>query len=286
MNRELIEKDDASATRDRRPVWIIFMSAESTKASGSKDALRPRYSRERFLLESFEPESGRDKFDIIEKRLVRIELDGFVWIKRGSAVAYHGDVTFRRERVLKAEGIALKAGPIRSALKREIAPLARAEGKGLLYISDEGAHSQVVRLEGGTVYLVSSHLLAFEPTLEHEVLMVGGVGVLAGGIFVVKLSGNGLVAFTLKGAPLTMRVTPDDPISTDPTATIAWTGSLWPELKTDLEIRTLLAHGGGEAIQMLFRGDGLVIVHARSRSEAIRSSIVKRVTSKIGKLFG
>lgn len=261
------------------------MSAESAKGPNA-DALPPRYSRERFLIDSLEPESGRDRFDIIEKRLVRIELDGSVWIKRGSSVAYHGDVKFHRERVLQTEGIAVKSGPLRSALKREIAPLARAEGKGCLYISDEGAHSQVVRLEGGTIYIVSSHLLAFEPTLKHEVLMVGGVGVLAGGIFVIKLSGNGLMAFSLKGCPLSMRVAPDDPISTDPTATIAWTGSLWPELKTDVELRTLLAHGGGEAIQMLFRGEGLVIVHARSRTEASRASLMKRVTSKFGKLFG
>src|SRR6185295_1613701 len=131
------------------------------------------------------------------------------------------------------------------------------------------------------VYIVSSHLLAFEPGLTHEVLLAGGVGVLAGGIFAIKLSGNGLVAISVKGVPMTMKVTPDDPISTDPTATIAWTGTLWPELKTDVEMRTLLAHGGGEAIQMLFRGEGFVIVHARTRSEAQRTSVVKRVTSKV-----
>lgn len=244
------------------------------------------YSRERFMADSLEPETGKDRFDIVEKRLVRIEVDGFVWIRRGTAIAYHGDLKFRRETVLQAEGVQMKAGPVRSALKREVVPLAKAEGKGCLYVSNDGAHNQVVRLEGGTVYIVSSNLLAFEPTLEHEVLMVGGVGVLAGGIFVIKMSGNGLVAFSVKGDPLMMRVTPDDPVSTDPTAVIAWTGSLWPELKTDIEMRSLLAHGGGEAVQMLFRGDGYVIVHARSRMEAMRSSLIKSVTSKIKKLVG
>jgi uncharacterized protein (AIM24 family) len=262
------------------------MSSETKKETQKKDVKPQLYSRERFLVDSLEPETGKDKFDIVENRLVRIELDGFVWIKRGTVVAYHGDLKFRRENVLQSETVQTKAGPVRSALKREIVPLAKAEGKGCLYISDDGAHSQVVRLEGGTVYIVSTNLLAFEPTLDHEVRLAGGVGVLAGGIFVVKLSGNGLVAFSLKGDPLTMRVTPDDPISTDPTATVAWTGSLWPELKTDLDVRSLLAHGGGEAIQMLFRGEGYVIVHARSRLEAMRSGLVKSATSKIKKLVG
>ncbi len=262
------------------------MSSEPTKETVETNAKPQLYSRERFMVDSLEPETGRDRFDIVEKRLVRIEVDGFAWIKRGTVIAYHGDVKFRREKVLQSETVQTKSGPVRSALKREIVPLAKAEGKGCLYVSDDGAHSQVVRLEGGTVYIASSNLLAFEPTLEHEVRMVGGVGVLAGGIFMIKMSGNGLVAFSVKGDPLTMRVTPDDPVSTDPTATIAWTGSLWPELKTDIEMRSLLAHGGGEAIQMLFRGDGYVIVHARSRMEAMRSSLIKNVTSKIKKLVG
>lgn len=261
------------------------MKSEPIQVPAEKDVPQV-YSRERFLSDSLEPETGKDRFDIVEKRMVRIEVDGFVWIKRGTAIAYHGDLKFRRERVLQAETIQTKKGPVRSALKREIVPLVKAEGKGCLYVSNDGAHNQVVRLEGGTVYIVSSNLLAFEHTLEHEVLMVGGVGVLAGGIFVIKMSGTGLVAFSIKGDPLTMRVTPDDPVSTDPTAVIAWTGSLWPKLKTDVEMRTLLAHGGGEIIQMLFRGDGYVIVHARSRMEAMRSSLIKSVTSKVKKLIG
>jgi uncharacterized protein (AIM24 family) len=142
-----------------------------------------------------------------------------------------------------------------------------------------------MRLEGRTVYVVSTRLLAFESTLEHEVLMVGGVGVLAGGIFVIKISGNGLVAFGVSGDPMAMRVTPDDPVSTDPTATVAWTEPLWPELKTDLEVRSLVGHGGGEPIQMLFRGDGYVIVHAKSQLEAMRAGLVKSVTSKVKRLF-
>ena len=258
------------------------MSSEPIGQLAKED--RP-FSRESFLVDTLEPESGLDRFDIVSKRLVRIEVEDFVWIKRGTVIAYHGDLKFRRERVLKAEGIHAKSGPVRTALKREIVPLAKAEGKGCVYISDNGAHNQVVRLEGGTVYIASANLLAFEPTLQHEVRMVGGAGVLAGGIFMIKLSGNGLVAIAVKGDPLTMRVTPEDPVSTDPTAVIAWSGSLWPKLKTDAEVRTLLAHGGGESIQMLFEGDGYVIVHARSRLEALRASLIKRVTSKLRKLL-
>jgi uncharacterized protein (AIM24 family) len=265
---------------------MIVMTSEPKKEIAEKDAKPARYSKEKFLADSREFATGENKFEVVEKRLVRIYVDDFVWIKRGTVIAYHGDLKFRRENVFQSKGVGAQSGSVQGAVKREIVPLAKAEGKGTLYISDDGGHTHVVRLEGDSVYVVSSNLLAFDPKLNHEVLMVGGVGVLAGGIFVIKISGHGEGALSVKGDPLTLRVTPDDPISTDPTATVAWTGSLWPELKTDVEMLTLVAHGGGESIQMLFRGEGLVIVHARSRLEAMRSGVINRVTSKGKKLLG
>ena len=261
------------------------MISEPMKGTSTEAAQPPLYTRERFLVESLEPETGRDRFDIVEQRMVRIEVDGFVWIKRGSLIAYHGDLKFRRERVVQTEGVKVKSGPFRSAAFREIVPISKAEGKGILYVSDNGKHNQVVRLEGGSVYVKAENLLAFEPSVSHEVRMVGGVGVLAGGVFMVKLTGSGLVAIGIKGDPLTLRVTPDNPVCTDPTSIIAWSADLWPHLKTDIEMRSLIAHGGGEAIQMLFSGEGYVVVHAKSESEALRRSLLKRLKSMIKRLF-
>jgi uncharacterized protein (AIM24 family) len=261
------------------------MTSEPMRGTSTEVAKPALYTRERFLVESLEPEKGRDRFDIVEKRIVRIEVDGFVWIKRGSLIAYRGDLKFRRERVVQTEDVKVKSGPARSAAFREIAPISKAEGKGVIYVSDNGKHNQVVRLEGGSVYVTAENLLAFEPSLSHEVRMVGGVGILAGGVFMVKLTGSGLVAIGVKGDPLTLRVTPDNPVCTDPTSIIAWSADLWPKLKTDLEIRSLLAHGGGEPIQMLFSGEGYVVVHAKSELEARRGSLLKRLKSVIKRVF-
>ena len=244
-----------------------------------------RYSTERFLADTSEPRIGNERFEVVEKRLVRVDVDGSLLIKRGTVIAYHGDLKFTLEKVVQPERFQLRSGAIRSAFKREAVPLSQARGKGRLYLSDNSKFNQVLRLDGESVYIASSNLLAFEPSLEHEVLTVGGVGLLAGGILMVKLSGHGLVAFSVKGEPLTMRVTPSDPVSTDPTATIAWFGTLWPELKTDLELCSLVGHGGGQPVQMLFRGDGHVVVNARSRMDAIRTNLLKTLTSKLTGLF-
>ena len=69
-----------------------------------------------------------------------------------------------------------------------------------------------------------------------------------------------MVAITSHYDPLTLRVTPDRPVKTDPNATVAWSGSLSPEFRTDVSLRTFLGRGSGESIQMEFRGEGFVVV--------------------------
>jgi uncharacterized protein (AIM24 family) len=55
-------------------------------------------------------------------------------------------------------------------------------------------------------------------------------------------------------------VTPGEPVYTDPNATVAWSGNLQPQLKMDASLRSLMGRGGGETYQMVFQGDGFVVV--------------------------
>jgi uncharacterized protein (AIM24 family) len=253
--------------------------APSAPVTSSPDSLAT------FFADTLGRTRGGSAFEVVDHRLVRIEVDDFVWIKRGTVIAYQGRLRFRLEDVFQPEAIRREGGPIRSAFKREAVALARAEGRGCVYVSDDGKYNRVFRLTREPLFVASTCLLAFEPSLAHNVHLAGGVGVLAGGLFIVELSGTGFVAIAIKGDPLTLRVTPGHPVATDPTATVAWTRGLWPRLKTDLEIRSLVAHGGGEPIQMLFEGDGYVVVNAKSRFDAVRGSLVKRIGSSITKAF-
>jgi uncharacterized protein (AIM24 family) len=83
---------------------------------------------------------------------------------------------------------------------------------------------------------------------------------LAGGLFNVRLEGTGLIAITTHYDPLTLKVTTDRPVITDPNATVAWSGNLQPEFKTDISLKTFFGRGSGESFQMSFRGDGFVVV--------------------------
>lgn len=85
-------------------------------------------------------------------------------------------------------------------------------------------------------------------------------GIMGGGLFQVRLAGTGHVAITTHGKPMTLLVKPGQPIFTDPNATVAWSGNLTPTIKTDISLKTFIGRGSGESFQMMFEGEGWVIV--------------------------
>ena len=206
------------------------------------------------LRQTGETAGPADPFDNESTRVLRIDVDGGVWVKPGAAIAYRGDLTFERLPTLQAQSI-------RQAMLRETAPIVRAVGKGRLFCGHRGSHVRVVRLQEETMYVAWADLLAFEESLMFEAGLVGhGVGIAAGGLVVVKLSGRGAFAIATHGQPLSLTVTPREPVSTDPHATLAWSSELTPVLETDLSWLSCVVHGGHEPVQMLFTGSGFVLV--------------------------
>jgi len=217
----------------------------------------PSYSLADFLQKTGEKDHPGDVFELESHRMLEIHVNGRVWTKLGAAIAYRGDLKFIREGML--EGGVMKA--LKRAVTGEATPLSKVEGRGRLYVADSGKHISVLRLAGETINVSGNDLLAFEDTVSYDITMIRRVaGMMAGGLFSVKLTGHGMVAITTHGDPLTLRVSPSDPVSTDPNATVAWSAGLSPELKTDISFKTLVGRGGGETFQMLFRGDGFVVV--------------------------
>jgi Uncharacterized conserved protein len=217
----------------------------------------PSYSLADFIEKTGEKDQPGDVFELESHRMLEIHVNGRAWTKLGAAIAYRGDLKFIREGML--EGGVMKA--FKRAVTGEVTPLAKVEGRGRLYVADSGKHISILRLQGETINVSGNDLLAFEDSVSYDITMIRRIaGMMAGGLFSVRLTGHGLVAITTHGDPLTLRVTSSDPVSTDPNATVAWSGNLQPELKTDLSFKTFLGRGGGETFQMLFRGEGFVVV--------------------------
>jgi len=234
-------------------------------------------SLDRFVRETVEQPGVGSRFENESARTLRIEVDGGVWMKPGAAIAYRGDIRFERARTLAAPSF-------KAALLRETAPLVRASGTGRLFCAHHGSHAFVIRMSGETFFVAWPDLLAFEDSLDCEPTLVShGVGIAAGGLAVMKLSGRGAFAFVSHGEPLTLRVTEGQSVSTDPHATLGWSSGLTPRLKTELSWRTTLRHGGHEPIQMSFEGTGFVIVQPfeNPRRFAVRLNSLKRIAAII-----
>ncbi len=216
-----------------------------------------KYTVDEFIRTTGQKDHGEGVFELENQRLLEINLDGQVWTKTGSMVAYSGQITFTREGILE-HGVGKL---IKRAVSGEGTKLTKAEGQGALYLADEGKKISILNLQGESICVNGNDLLAFEPQINWDVKLMRKVaGMMAGGLFNVQLAGNGLIAITTHHDPLTLRVTSETPISTDPNATVAWSGNLSPEFKTDVSFKTFLGRGSGESIQMLFKGDGYVVI--------------------------
>ncbi len=225
---------------------------------------------QQFLEQTAERDRPGDVFELESAKMLEVHVNGRIWSKLGAMVAYRGQLSFKREGMLE--------GGVGNLLKRmvsgEMSPLVKIEGQGVAYLADEAKMITILRLRGGdTLNVNGNDLLAFEDTVRYKITMHRRIaGMLSGGLFSAHLSGEGMVALMSHGDPLTLRVTPNDPVYTDPNATIAWSGNLSPELKTDVNLRTIIGRGGGETFQMMFRGDGFVVVQPFEETAEARGS--------------
>lgn len=219
-----------------------------------------RFSLSQFVDQHAEQALNQGAFELESERVLEVNLSGqtnTVWMKMGAMVAYRGDIKFEREGMLE-QGM---GNLLKKAISGEGARLSRATGQGKLYVADGGKRITVLELAGESFFVNGNDLLCFTPTLKHEITMMRkAAGIVAGGLFNVRVSGTGLVAIVSHGKPLVLRVTPQSPVFTDPQATVAWSGTLTPDIKTDMSFKTLLGRGSGESFQMAFKGDGFVVV--------------------------
>lgn len=216
-----------------------------------------RYSIKQFVENTGQRDLGQGKFELERDRLLEVNLDGRVWIKKGTMVAYNGDIRFTREGVLE-HGLGKL---VKKAVTGEGLSLTKAEGKGKLYLADTGKKVTILELDGQSIYVNGNDLLAFEETVQWDIKMMKRIaGFMSGGLFNVLLEGKGMVAITTHYDPLTLQVTKDRPVFTDPNATVAWSGNLQPDLRTDISLKTFVGRSSGESLQMAFTGEGFVVI--------------------------
>lgn len=216
-----------------------------------------RYSLQEFVNQTAQQDLNQGVFELESDRMLEVNLNGLIWMKMGAMVSYRGQVKFTREGILE-QGL---SNLLKKAVSGEGTKLTKAEGRGKMYLADLGKKISIIQLSGESLCVNGNDILAFEPTVKNDIKMMRrAAGMMAGGLFNYQLSGHGLIAITSHYNPMTLRVTPGNPVFTDPNATIAWSANLTPNFKTDISFKTLLGRSSGETFQMQFEGDGFVVV--------------------------
>lgn len=216
-----------------------------------------RYDLNEFLQQSAQQDRGQGLFEMERDRILEVNLDGEVWTKTGSMIAYLGGVKFVREGVLQ-QGV---GNLLKKVVTGEGTKLTKAVGRGKVYLADSGKKITILNLQNEAIFVNANDVLAFEMSLKYDIRMLRKMAaMLSGGLFNARFQGTGMLAITSHYDPLTLRVTPQQPVRTDPNATIAWSGNLTPEFRTDVSLKTFFGRGSGESLQMEFQGDGFVVV--------------------------
>jgi uncharacterized protein (AIM24 family) len=203
-----------------------------------------------------ENETG-EQFTRQNTKLLKIELAaGGVHAKRGSMVAYQGDVKFEN----KGSGGLGKM--LKKAATGEGASMMHANGTGELFVADDSKDVHIMYLENDTMSVNGANVLAFNESIDWDIkrLSGGAAGAMAGGLYNMQLSGTGFVAVTSDGPPVMLDVA-SAPTFADAQAVVMWSGGVQMQLKTDTGgLKSMVRGGSGETFQMAFGGQGFVLV--------------------------
>jgi uncharacterized protein (AIM24 family) len=209
-----------------------------------------------FAAENMEKESQQPGMRLQNSKLLKVEVNGEIMARTGSMVAYQGQMQFQ----------ALGSGGVGKWLKQKVTgegvPLMKIAGRGDLFLADRAADIHLIDLEpGDAISINGSNVLAFDPTLQYDIKMVQGMGMMSNsGLFNCVFSGQGRLAITTKGTPVVLTV--DQPTYVDPQAAICWSANLQTgyHRADQMGLGTLLGRRTGEAFTMSFAGQGFVVV--------------------------
>lgn len=198
--------------------------------------------------------TATDRFTLQNPRMLRVELDGDVMARQGAMVAYQGQVDF----AYQGSGGVSKF--LKKAFTSEGMSLMKVSGKGDVFFADDAMEIHLVNLEDDSLTANGRSVLAFDSTLTWDIKRVEGASMMAGGVFNTTFTGTGAVAITSHGTPVVLNV--DAPTYADIQAAVAWSTSLTTSVRRTAGASALIGRGSGEAFQLVFNGQGFVIVQA------------------------
>lgn len=197
-------------------------------------------------------------------KILEVHLAGeTVRARSGAMVAYEGEVTFRKSGVGAGEGL---RGALKRKLTGESLDLMDMQGTGLVYLAVDATNIELIHLDGETLQVESSALLALGPGLSTAVTFTGLRGASSGqGLFTTAITGAGPVAVLSDGPAIALEVSASYPLVVDPDAYVCSHGQLQQSFVTDVSWKTFAGDGNGEAYSLRFTGAGVVYIQPAER---------------------
>ncbi|MEU9981637.1 AIM24 family protein [Streptomyces sp. NPDC050856] len=185
---------------------------------------------------------------------VKYAVNGEMHARQGSMIAYRGNLQFER----KGQGL---GGMLKRAVTGEGLPLMAVRGQGEAWFAHEAQNCFIVDIEQGDALTVNGrNVLCFDATLSYEIRTVKGAGITGGGLFNSVFTGYGKLAVICEGAPVVIPVTTNQPVYVDTDAVVGWSAHLDTGLHRSQSLGSMIRGGSGEAVQLMLRGEGFVIV--------------------------
>jgi len=190
-------------------------------------------------------------------RMLKVRLvgaGGHFYAVQGSMVAYQGEVDFAYE------GSGGVAKLFKKALTGEGMALMRVSGTGDVFLARNADEIHLLHLEGESVTVNGSNVLAFESSLQWDITRVEGASMMTGGLFNTTFTGAGVLAITVHGTPVVLNV--DVPTFVDMQSAVCWSTTLSTGIRRTATAQALIGRGSGEAYQLALTGQGFVVVQA------------------------
>jgi uncharacterized protein (AIM24 family) len=196
-----------------------------------------------------------DGFALQNAKMLKVALaGGTVMARQGSMVAYQGEVDFAYQ------GSGGVAKMFKKAFTGEGMSLMKVSGSGQVFLAHQADEVALLELEGDSCTVNGDSVLAFTGGLDWDIHRAEGATMLSGGLFNTTFSGRGMLAVTVFGTPVALRV--DAPTYVDMQSAVLWTSGLTTSIRRTTTAGAVIGRGSGEAYQLCLTGDGIVVVQA------------------------
>lgn len=203
----------------------------------TREAEQPRLDLERKI------EGASKTFALHDNGFLEINFARSVYVKSGTVSSYSGNLKFSTESGLSGT---------------TAAAMVKVEGEGKLFVFEKGKKAFLLDLNDEFIYVEGGNLLALEDSLSFRVEPIYDTSYQRK-IDTVKIFGKGSLAISTSIEPLTLRVTPQYPLSISSNALVAWTGNVIPSVMEDQHLAAVMIDAAEQSFKIRFEGDGVVV---------------------------